>query len=197
MTRSEAVSELKALWSVLATDLDEASAYGRSNNTKYAQRALVRAHFALIEGLSYALRQVTLASLYGTKLLSEDEVVLLREERPSIDDQGRTKSNPQFLKFPDNLLFSIRCYVKNHGAKFEPDRSGSDWEAMRKAVKIRDRVTHPKTTASLELSDVDLKTFVDAAAWWKKTMLDMFTACEEADTYWSSALNEGDENGAG
>lgn len=196
MTRSEAVDELKALWQMLDADLTEAVAYGQSNNTPYAQRALVRAHFALIEGLSFALRQVTLASLGGTEHLSEEEVILLREQRPSIDEQGRPKATQQYLKFPDSLLFSIRCYVKNHGATYEPDRTKPGWQAMRNAVKARDRVTHPKSAASLALSDADLRTFVEAAAWWKKTMLEMFAACNEADAYWKSTLAQADPDGA-
>jgi hypothetical protein len=197
MTRFEAVNELKALWKVLDADLAEAVTYGQSNNSPYAQRALVRAHFALIEGLSFALRQVTLASLRGTERLSEDEVILLREERPSIDEQGRPKAIQQFLKFPDSLLFSIRSYVKNHGTTYEPDRTGSGWQALHSAVKARDRVTHPKSAASLALSDADLRTFVEAAAWWKKTMLEMFGACDEADEYWKKTLAQRNSSEAG
>lgn len=192
MNRRTAVAQLKAVWRILSNDVDAATAYGQIENTSYAQRALVRAQFALIEGLSYSLRQVTLASLHGTEFLTEREVALLREERYSIDEKGRPKTTPQFLKFPDSLLFSIRMYVKNHGATFEPDtKQHPGWVAMQKAVKVRDQVTHPKTSESLDLSNEDLQSFVDAAAWWKMTMLAMFAACKEADAYWQTQLEEG------
>jgi hypothetical protein len=191
MNRRTAVAQLQAVWSVLSSDVDAATTYVQIENTTYAQRTLIRAHFALVEGLSYSLRQVTLASLQGTEFLTEAEVALLREERYSIDEKGRPKTAQQFLKFPDSLLFSIRCYVKNHGANFEPDTQHPGWSAMRMAVKVRDRVTHPKTVESLDLSDEDLQSFVDAAAWWKMTMLAMFAACKEADAYWLKQLEEG------
>lgn len=191
MDRKAAVAQLQTVWSILSRDVDAATAYGQMEKTPYAQRALVRAHFALIEGLSYSLRQVTLASLQGTEFLTEAEVALLREERYSIDEKGHPKTAPQFLKFPDSLLFSIRCYIKNHGATFDPDTQHPGWSAMRRAVKVRDRVTHPKTAESLDLSKEDLESFVDAAAWWKMTMLAMFAACQEADTYWQKQLEEG------
>lgn len=190
MDRSAAVAQLQAVWSILNRDVEAATAYGQFENTKYAQRALVRAHFALIEGLSYALRQVTLASLHGTEFITEAETALLREERYSIDEKGHPKSAQQFLKFPESLLFSIRCYIKNHGATFDPDIQHPGWSAMRRAVKVRDRVTHPKSAESLNLSDEDLQSFVDAAAWWKMTMLAMFEACQEADAYWQKQLEE-------
>jgi hypothetical protein len=191
MDRRAAVAQLQAVWSILSRDVDTATAYGQIEKTPYAQRALVRAHFALIEGLSYSLRQVTLASLQGTEFLTDAEVALLREERYSIDEKGRPKTAQQFLKFPDSLLFSIRCYIKNHGAIFDPDTQHPGWSAMRRAVKVRDRVTHPKTAESLDLSNEDLQSFADAAAWWKMTMLAMFAACQEADAYWRKQLEEG------
>jgi hypothetical protein len=190
MNRRAAVSQLQAVWSILNRDVDAATAYGQLEKTPYAQRALIRAHFALIEGLSYSLRQVTLASLQGTEFLTEAEVALLREERYSIDEKGHPKIAQQFLKFPDSLLFSIRCYIKNHGVTFDPNTTHPGWSAMRRAVKLRDRVTHPKTAESLDLSNEDLQSFVDAAAWWKTTMLAMFAACKEADTYWQKQLGD-------
>jgi hypothetical protein len=188
LSRVEAVAELQAVWRVLSSDLDAALAYGRGNNSPYAQRALIRGHFALMEGLSYAMRQVTLASLQGSGVLSESEIVLLREERLTIDEQGRPRSNAQYLKFPESLLFSIGCYAKNHGATFVPDKSGPGWQALRNTVKVRDRITHPKSAASLDVLEGELTSFVEAASWWKKTMLDMFAACAEADAYWRKAL---------
>lgn len=50
MNRAEAVAELKTLWAALSADQDAAVAYGKQNNTPYAQRALIRANFALMEG---------------------------------------------------------------------------------------------------------------------------------------------------
>lgn len=188
MKRAEAVVQLKAVWAILNSDLDAALAHGRQANTSYAQRALVRAHFALVEALSYQLRQISIASLEGTNFLTSVELALLKEERYSVDEKGRPKTTEQYLTFPQSLLFSIRCYVKNHGAEFQPDLSGSGWNAMRKATEIRNRVTHPKSAESLELSDDDLRNFVAAAAWWKATMLAMFAACEEAGDFWRKQL---------
>jgi hypothetical protein len=188
MTRAEAVAQLKAVWAILNSDLDAALDYGRQANAPYAQRALVRAHFALVEGLSFQLRQISIASLEGTNFLTPVELVLLKEERHSVDEKGRPKTTEQYLPFPQSLLFAIRCYVQIHGADFQPDLGGSGWSAMRKATEIRNKVTHPKSAESLELSDDDLHTFVDAAAWWKSTMLAMFVACEEADDFWRKQL---------
>jgi hypothetical protein len=190
MTRSEAVNRLQDVFRILNADLDEALAYGRSNPSPFAHRSLVRTHFAMIEGVSFQLRQITLASLIDTDFLTPEEIVLLREKRYSIDNTGSPKAQETFHSFLPNLLFSIRCYLKNHGALYTVNMTGDGWAAMQRAIKIRNRVTHPKNSESLELTTQDLKDFTDAAVWWKQTMLEMFSACSEADEYWRSKLQE-------
>ena len=186
--RARAVEQLKKTWAILDSDIGAALAYGREDNTPYAQRAMVRAFFAAVEGLSYQMRQVTLASLAGTELLSEQETQLLREVRHSIDDRGHPKEAPSFLPFPGSLLFSLSMYAKNHGASFEVDRSDAGWRAFRHAARVRNNVTHPKTPEALSLTDDDLQAVMDASRWWKATLLKLFQACEEADDYWREKL---------
>ena len=188
MTRFEAVNQLKDVYRILSGDLDEIVAYGKANPSAFAHRTLIRTHFALIEGLAFQMRQVTLASLEGRGLLIPPEVALLKEERYYLNKKGEPESNDNFQKALPNLLFSIRCYVKNHGAAFTPDLESPGWEAMKQLVQIRNQITHPKSTADLHLTDRQLQYVVDGAAWWKSTMLAMFTACDEADQYWKSKL---------
>jgi len=188
MTRADAVAQLKQTWAILKADLDAAVAYGRNENTPYAQRSLVRTFFAAVEGLSYQMRQVTLASLAGTDLVTEQEIQLLREVRYSLDQKGRPKEAPCFLPFPESLLFSLSIYAKNHGAKFEVDKSQRGWQALRHATQVRNNVTHPKKPEALSLSDADLQALMDASHWWQATLLSLFKACDEADDYWRAKL---------
>lgn len=186
--RAKAVEQLKATWAILDADMTAALNYGRAGNTPYAQRAMVRAFFAAVEGLSFQMRQVTLASLAGTNLLSDQETQLLREVRHSIDDKGRPREVANFLQFPASLLFSLTTYAKNHGASFEVDCSDAGWQALRHAVQVRNNVTHPKTPEALSPSDPDLQAVMDASRWWKATLLRLFKACDEADDYWREKL---------
>jgi hypothetical protein len=188
MNRTEAVAQLQQVFSVLSRDLDEIVAYGRETPSPFAHRTLVRAHFALMEGLAYQLRQVTLATLDQTEHLTAMEIALLKEERYGLDGKGRPQARENFQAFLPNLLFTIQCYLKNHGATYQPNTGHHGWEAMRKFVEIRNRITHPKSTSSLELTETDLKFVVEAASWWKATMLEMFAACAEADSYWKAKL---------
>jgi hypothetical protein len=188
MHRNEAVDQLKSVWTVLSADLDCAVAYGQEDNSPYAQRALVRTFFAAVEGLSFQLRQVTIASLEGTDFLSTAELTLLREERFTLDRKGRPKISTAYLPFPESLLFSLSTYAKIHGASFEVDRVDSGWQAFLVAAELRDRVTHPKDASSLTPSNAQLQALMDASRWWQATLLSLFRVCGEADAYWFKKL---------
>jgi len=188
MTRDQAVRELQATWAVLNADIDEAVAYGRAQNTPYAQRALFRAFFALVEGLSFQLRQITVASLDGIPLLSEEELFLLKERVHRIDESGRPKSADLYLQFPQSLLFSIGTYVKNHGAQFSVETSGNGWQAFKISCAVRNRLMHPKSSDSLAPTNDELQALTEASRWWHATLLAMFRVCDESDEYWRQQL---------
>ena len=190
MQRPEAVEQLKSVWAILSADLDCAVEYGRNNNTPYAQRALVRTFFAAVEGFSYQLRQVTIASLGDTDLLTRAELTLLREERFSIDAKGRPKESTAYLPFPESMLFSLSTYAKNHGAVFEVNRNEAGWQSFLMAADLRDAVTHPKTVKWLQPTDVQLQALMDASRWWQSTLMAMFRACGEADEEWLRKLHQ-------
>lgn len=181
MNRAEAVAQLKEVWSILTEDLNLAEEYWQIEKTAYAKRALIRAFFAAVEGLSYQLRQVTLATLENTEFITTAELALLKEERYDLDDKGRAKTKENYLPFHKSFLFSISSYAKNHGVTFEVDKSQPGWQAMQDTIRARNNVTHPKSPKSLMLSDADLKDLMEASQWWQATLLSLFKACEEAD----------------
>ena len=114
--------ELKKVYSILAEDVEEARTYGQTNPSGFAHRSLFRATFALIEGLSFQFRSVSLACAAAMpQLLTTAEVSLLKEEKYKLDNKGTPKASADFQKLLPNIFFSMRCYAKVHGATFEPD----------------------------------------------------------------------------
>jgi hypothetical protein len=184
MIRADAVNELKRVFRVLVSDLDDALKLVRDSPTPFAHRTLFRTYFAYVEGFTFQLRQVTLATLQDTPLLTEGELALLREQRYQLDRRGEPEAKQSRQSVLPNLLFSIRCYAKNHGATYQPDISHHEWESMKKAVAVRDRLTHPKSAEGLDVTEADVQIFEEGASWWKRTLREMFSACDEADEFY-------------
>jgi hypothetical protein len=111
-----------------------------------------------------------------------------------LDDKGRPTSTRHFLAFPNSVLFSLQIYAKNHGAAFQVDRSTSGWRALRDAMRLRDKVTHPKSSASLEVSEDDVEVLKQASQWWQETLMSLFTACHQADAHWRDVNEQSDDS---
>lgn len=191
MDRTAAVEQLKDVYRILSADMDAAMAYTAAHSSPFSHRTVVRTFFSLVEGLAFQLRQVTVASLEPHPgRLTVAELALLREERYSLNNKGETEASENFQRILPNLLFTIRCYGKNHGASFEPDTSHHGWQALQRAVTIRNRITHPKSISDLTIGVEDQQSLIDASAWWKKTLFDMFNACDQADAHWQAKINE-------
>jgi hypothetical protein len=181
MGRAEAVEQLQRVYALLNQDVKDAHASVLTNPTDFNQRTLIRTYFALIEGLAYQLRHVTLASLEGTGLLSDGDVAILREERHQLSPQGAVEAKDNFQSMLPSLLFALRVYAKNHEATFVPRTSDNGWNCLRKAVDIRDRLTHPKSLADLAITEEDGAVFAAGVKWWNDSLTELFAECEAAD----------------
>ena len=178
MSRGEADDELKRTFSVLAEDIELARAYGKNNNSPYAQRTLLRTHFALIEGVSYLLRQIAIAT---AEVFSPAELATLSEKTYTLDKQGNIQERDNYLKALPALLFTLRCYARVHGAIFQLETGSEGWRCMQAYVAIRNRLAHPKKAVDLQLSDAELQECLKAAEWFKTTFKKLLEACEAAD----------------
>lgn len=185
MLRDNAVNELKKTFAILSEDVEQIRAYGRNNPTPFAHRTLLRTHFAVVEGITFLLRQVALAS-EDSGLFTPAEISVLREETYHLDKKGEVETCQNFHTLLPSILFTMRCYARLHGARFQPDTSNHGWSCMQRYKKLRDRLTHPKSSVDLELSESELSDAMEAAEWFKRTLLKLFTACEDADEYYRS-----------
>jgi hypothetical protein len=193
-----ATADLKKVYKVLAADIEEARSYGQSNPTGYAHRALFRAAFALIDGLSFQFRAVSLACAEAMpQVLDNSEVSLLREEKYRLSRKGIPETTSEYQQLLPSILFSMRCYAKVHGATFEPELGHHGCESMKKFVAIRNSIEHPKAVSDLEYTDTNLRHAMEAMTWWKRQVLNLLDICREADEKAGGDENAGGGQGAG
>jgi hypothetical protein len=184
----QAVDELNKTFRILAEDVDESRAYGRENPAPFAHRTLLRTNFAVIEGMTYSFRQVALAAAAKSDLFSPAEIALLKEESYYLNKKGQVEPRYDWQPLLPSIIFSMRCFARVYGAPFEPDTGDNGWACMSKYKKLRDRLTHPKSSADLQLSDSDLEIAMKATAWFKSTVQNLLKACKQADEHYGSQL---------
>jgi hypothetical protein len=127
------------------------------------RRLLVRSVFSFIEALIYRLKVGTL--IEGPGKLSAGEVALVKEEDYELDDSGTVKIRRARLRFLSNFRFAFKVAAKASEVDFDVDVSGGEWQALRDALSVRDRLMHPKLAADLMVTDDEVRNAMKAYHW--------------------------------
>jgi len=143
------------------------------------RRAHLRAVFVHFEAIIFQVKQLALVrgEMSGLRF-SACELSLLREEEHSLNDKGEPTSRPARLRLSDNFKFATKLFSSAYCCSYCPDYGSHKWESFQRAQKIRNRVTHPKTAAHLEISDQELQVIDEAFDWVYDWHLELFkNAC--------------------
>lgn len=162
-------TSLRDTYNELISDVEDA----KRLNTDFCSEAFIkrtytRSFFAMIEGVTFQLKKIALQanSEVNTNIFQDYEIDLLQEREGYLADNGIAKVREARIRLLPNLQFAIRSVVKALNLDYEINK-GSGWEALRLAIKIRDRITHPKTTKRLQISDADMEILGQANSWFR------------------------------
>jgi hypothetical protein len=155
--------EMKEIGDVLLSDIVSAVGAGVEQGDGFARRNYVRSVFAMIDADVFQMKR---AIIYVWKRwpfdLDADDLELLVEEKLSVSS-GKKKPFP---KFSDNLKFVISTFCKAHRFQLQADYQSVQWLSLLNALKIRDRITHPKQLKEIDVTNDDLKIIRMAAEWY-------------------------------
>lgn len=148
----------------LARDADACEAELKSTGSAIAKRNFVRALFAWIEAVSYLMRQYVLKGVRTEVLTEESMLILLAASERSFYIDGKGDIVEQRLKTRTSnlLLFSLKAFAERLGLSLTVDKGGRNWQAYSHALRIRDRLTHPKASDDLELTEGDIEVVREA-----------------------------------
>lgn len=144
------------------------------------RRMFVRACWALIEGEVFCLKQFTLrACELGGKSLASTERKLLSEVLMLGDDSGRIKRKDVRGSTHENLKKTLKIATSKFELGWTPDFGNQGWTLLRRSLDLRHRITHPKITADLIISDGELDIHRSGFAWFLETVLKFQTIFQE------------------
>jgi hypothetical protein len=159
---TDRLTALFSLYEALKADVDFCWIKVREEPSEIHRRNAVRATLAFMEGVTFALKQLVLAWLsdsLGTlpwRSLTREELgrlALLREESYDLDDKGKVAIRSARLNLSRNLRFAFDAFFEVINKTRSPiDASTPEWNQFRDAIRIRDRLTHPKLHADITVS---------------------------------------------
>ena len=132
---------------------------GKFLNEKYdkqiARRLYVKIFISLVESLVFELKS---QALERKSKFSPAERALLQDKVFELSDKGEAIERQYYGSLERNLRFAFRCHAKAFDVTYSPDYSDSGWQAFQQAIRIRNRVTHPKLLDNMNISDDEQKT---------------------------------------
>lgn len=160
------LKELTDMAQVLGQDCKDQYLATQSNDSQMYRRAYVRSVFAFIEGILYRMKRTAGHLGWSLGNLTIAEMITIDERTFDIDDKGEIVDRPVFIKFLNNVKFSFKIYSKSIGSDFKLSLGGNGWQQLQKAVKVRDRLMHPKATTELDVTDEEVEAAKTAFEWF-------------------------------
>jgi hypothetical protein len=149
------LAELSAFMDLLHQDTDKAwDEQMGDGDTPYKRRTFVRTIFGEVEGVIHAIKQSCLHS--PLSCYSSAELAMLKEETYSVNDKGQASVGQAKIRFEANFHFALEMLVRGTSLPAKIDKGGEGWQAFKEALRVRDRLMHPKKIADLDVSDQEL-----------------------------------------
>jgi hypothetical protein len=135
--------------------------------TQSYKRAYYRASFAFVEMTLFAIKHVLFdAAAAGLFSLSDAERAVLEEVNYDLADSGEIRTRRRFQPFEPKLRFIINLFHKLFDTYRQPNFTGPEWKVFQLALKVRNRVTHPKSAKDLEITNAEMTILEKANDWY-------------------------------
>jgi hypothetical protein len=150
-------SDLKHTYGVPST-ADEAA-------KQFWRRTYVRALFAFVEASTWLHKQYALMlHKHGRVEFTIGELALLREVQFDFQ-HGKVREQSRFLNVADNYRFAFYAITKVIQSGRALDVTGEPWRAFKKAIEVRNRITHPKGPTDVLVSSEEHIEIANVGIW--------------------------------
>ena len=118
-----------------------------------------------------------------------EEINLLLDVATFVNQHGKVKCGNNFTNFEPNFKFTFSMIDRVYGIACSPNyKTNTAWDAMRKSVDVRNRITHPKANVSHNISDKELDRVIIAHNWFIPFFNDVLLQMGAAMSNLSSAI---------
>lgn len=137
----------------------------KSDYLNFRRRNYVKTVFSSIEGILFAMKRILLNHCEN---LTDEEIIKLQEYKLVGPTENKLKKEVYFLSANENVKFVIRTYEKVKTNEMVTNFKCNDWEEFIKSISIRNRITHPKNSNDLLISENEMRIVMKAHDWFFK-----------------------------
>jgi hypothetical protein len=154
----------------LLEDVKEAETLLEEKDTQFFRRAYIRSTFTSIEGIIWLIKQVCFNAkpLDGPRVISVADYILLSEVSYDLKHNGEPSVQTKYLQLANNLRFTAKVVQRLFHATLDLGVGTTKWEKFRKAIAIRNRITHPKNIEEMTITDDEISLCKDVQHWFNE-----------------------------
>jgi hypothetical protein len=128
-----------------------------SPDYEFHARQLIRASFAFIEAVTFSVKAWSAAHCMDNGIdITPQERYFAIDTEYELNEKGVLVEAVAKISLAKNIRFAIALKRKAHGVEEPFDASVEWWSCLKHAIKVRDRLTHPKMPGDLDISGDDL-----------------------------------------
>jgi hypothetical protein len=156
--------------------------YSSTGHSPFALRTYIRSFFAYVEAWAYLTKQLVVQEpVLPVVSPTQAEFALLREESYEAAENGEAVTRGgRFIPLDRNIRFAFAVTAKCFGSAYKLDTSGQGWKAFREAIRVRNRLMHPKQPADLVLSESEFQAVREAQLWFWRVALELQESAQAA-----------------
>lgn len=131
------------------------------------RRAYVRAVFSSIESIIFNMKRfIKVIEKHDYLPLSETERKKLDEYYIEKSTNGKELIKVFRLSFLNNIIFTIELFAYANYVSMKVNKKSAGWKLLKESVKIRNRITHPKSSSDINLKKSELNKVYRAHKWF-------------------------------
>ncbi len=135
-----------------------------SDDTQATRRDLIRTMFAAIEGASWEYREHVRSIATDLDALSPLVEMALSEKTYRVTENGEIKEQVRYISMPALIRVTTRL-AEDVCPGFEFDFKNDGWANFKTSIRIRNRITHPKSIRDLKITDDEIAVCQSAFFW--------------------------------
>lgn len=139
---------------------------------EFYARQLIRAAFAYIEAVTFSVKARSAGRCMEQGIdITPQERYFATDTEYEINEKGEVVETVAKISLARNIRFALAINRKAHGMAEPFDASVEWWSCLRDAIRIRDRLTHPKMPGDLDVSGDDIVKVLRARAGFEAEIL--------------------------
>jgi hypothetical protein len=169
--------ELGWLWATFHNEQVRLLPLIDKTKSNQSNRTYVRSFFSMVEGITYRTRQILLHRLEEKKIkLTPEQTIALSEITVDLRDNGNINIRPKFYDFRSMTLFTYKIYsgLYNKHKIYKTFISDHRFNHFIDAIKMRNRITHPKKGEDVYIDGQDIQTVMSAGDWFHDLTFQLF-----------------------